>query len=256
MEMSVVGNFQAELVPREIRGFAVGSYQMAIVRSLHLAARHTADLQGLGGIIIGVVCNFTRNIGVDDGRDINLQWRIPMALYFVIPTIVACGTWFMPESPRWLASKGRIDEARDVLRRVRVNNSPEAIAAELGTIQTALASLQSGGSYADLFRGANRKSHLQVPGEVSLMDRTTHNDRMGRQYLCSIYGPILRLELWCSLLPQYRRIQPFCPDCQHFCVSPHSLPAIPSESLREADVQAHDDRRLDLDVHTRGIRSA
>lgn len=31
MEMSVVGNFQAELVPREVRGFAVGSYQLAIV---------------------------------------------------------------------------------------------------------------------------------------------------------------------------------------------------------------------------------
>ena len=38
MEMSVVGNFQAELVPREIRGFAVGSYQAAIV-SMILAAR-------------------------------------------------------------------------------------------------------------------------------------------------------------------------------------------------------------------------
>lgn len=147
MEMSVVGNFQAELVPREVRGFAVGSYQMAI---------------GMGGIIIGVVCNFTRNIGVNDDRSINLQWQIPMALYFVIPTIVACGTWFMPESPRWLASKGRMEEARASLQRVRVDKSVAAIDAELGNIQNVLHSLQSQGSYRDLFRGTNTRRTLIV----------------------------------------------------------------------------------------------
>lgn len=109
----------------------------------------------MGGIIIGVVCNFTRNIGVNDDRSINLQWQIPMALYFVIPTIVACGTWFMPESPRWLASKGRMEEARASLQRVRVDKSVAAIDAELGNIQNVLHSLQSQGSYRDLFRGTN-----------------------------------------------------------------------------------------------------
>jgi hypothetical protein len=121
----------------------------------------------MGGIIIGIVCNFTRDIGTGgDSRDTNLQWLIPMALYFMIPTIVLCGTPFIAESPRWLASKGRLDEARANLKRVRVDKSDEALDAEMSVIVGALeAEVSRGqGSYRDLFRGTNSPlfCHLQI----------------------------------------------------------------------------------------------
>ncbi|KAK5009960.1 hypothetical protein LTR28_012517 [Elasticomyces elasticus] len=49
------------------------------------------------------------------------QWRGPMALQMLFPFILICGLWWMPESPRWLLSKDRADEARAVVQRLHVN---------------------------------------------------------------------------------------------------------------------------------------
>lgn len=44
-----------------------------------------------GGMVIGWVCNGTSKI--HDDR----SWRIPLGLFFVIPTIIASLIWFIPE---------------------------------------------------------------------------------------------------------------------------------------------------------------
>ncbi|KAK5000699.1 hypothetical protein LTR66_000490 [Elasticomyces elasticus] len=49
------------------------------------------------------------------------QWRGPMALQMLFPFILICGLWWMPESPRWLLSKDRADEAWAVVQRLHVN---------------------------------------------------------------------------------------------------------------------------------------
>lgn len=43
------------------------------------------------------------------------SWRIPSILQAFFPCIQLLGLWFVPESPRWLASKGRLEEARAIL---------------------------------------------------------------------------------------------------------------------------------------------
>lgn len=43
------------------------------------------------------------------------SWRIPVILQAGYPVIQLCGFYLVPESPRWLVSKGRIDEAREFL---------------------------------------------------------------------------------------------------------------------------------------------
>ncbi|KAL1675416.1 general substrate transporter [Schizophyllum commune] len=42
-------------------------------------------------------------------------WRLPLILQVIPPSIVMACVWFCPESPRWLISRGREEEARQVL---------------------------------------------------------------------------------------------------------------------------------------------
>ncbi|KAJ5517004.1 Major facilitator superfamily domain general substrate transporter [Penicillium freii] len=43
------------------------------------------------------------------------SWRLPSLLQAICTVIIVSGIWLMPESPRWLISKGRYDEAMRVL---------------------------------------------------------------------------------------------------------------------------------------------
>ncbi|KAH8807734.1 general substrate transporter [Xylogone sp. PMI_703] len=66
MELSVVPIFQAEIVPREVRGLV------------------------LGGLIMSIICQATSSLEGDK------QWRIPFGLFLVIPSFVASAIWFIP----------------------------------------------------------------------------------------------------------------------------------------------------------------
>lgn len=46
------------------------------------------------------------------------QWRFPLSFQVVPGLIMACGIWFLSESPRWLCEKERYEEAQNVLTRL------------------------------------------------------------------------------------------------------------------------------------------
>ncbi|KAJ2927900.1 hypothetical protein H1R20_g9211, partial [Candolleomyces eurysporus] len=55
-------------------------------------------------------------ITVATGRNSStLSWRLPLALQIVPAAILAGFAWFLPESPRWLVSVGRNEEALKIL---------------------------------------------------------------------------------------------------------------------------------------------
>ena len=47
------------------------------------------------------------------------QWRGAMGLVMLFPAILLAGIYWMPESPRYLLSKGRVDEAWAIIHRLR-----------------------------------------------------------------------------------------------------------------------------------------
>ncbi|KAG7113381.1 High-affinity glucose transporter like protein [Verticillium longisporum] len=63
----------------------------------------------VGGTICGWVTFACRNIPSD------WSWRIPVLLHALIPLLALPGFLMSPESPRWLISVGRVDEAADLL---------------------------------------------------------------------------------------------------------------------------------------------
>ena len=155
MELAIIPLFQAELMPPPIRGFAVASYQLSIVSA---SVRRSADPQSIGVLLMSIVGHFTSTIPG------NNAWRIPFGLFYIAPAFVASLIWFIPESPRFLLSKGRDEEARRALKRIRVHNDEASIEEEISLIKLGLAALEQRKSsrYVELFRGTTRRRTLIV----------------------------------------------------------------------------------------------
>ena len=59
--------------------------------------------------------------------DSEWSWKIPCILQVAIPAYQTVMVWFVPESPRWLVSKGRTEEARQILMKYHGNGIEDEI---------------------------------------------------------------------------------------------------------------------------------
>jgi len=108
----------AELVPARVRGSLVAVNMLAIT----------------SGIVIAYL--------VDYAFSSSHAWRWMFGLA-ALPSIgLVIGMWWLPDSPRWLISRSKVDEARKVLKRARTTADVEP---EIKDIQHAMAQQGKGG---------------------------------------------------------------------------------------------------------------
>lgn len=126
----------AEIAPEKWRGRLGTLFQLGIVTGIFLTLFVNKVIQGMG----------------DEAWNIAMGWRWMLGME-VVPAIAFIALLFaVPESPRWLAQKGREAEARAVLTKV---DGPEHAEKELTAIREA--ARQEEGKFSELFHGPFRR---------------------------------------------------------------------------------------------------
>ena len=107
MSSFAVPLYIAEISPTNIRGTLVSMFQLMVT--------------------LGVLVSYLSDLFFADETDITC-WR-PMFYAGVLPALILLiGMIFMPESPRWLMSRGRREEAMNILNRIEGESNAEEVA--------------------------------------------------------------------------------------------------------------------------------
>lgn len=104
-------------------------------------------------ISLGYVLEAWINLGFFEQDNKPLQWRIPLAIPTVISIIPMAAVFSIPESPRWLVNKGRVEEARASLAHFKgVALDDHEVGTEISGIEIALEETgRSAAKMSDIF---------------------------------------------------------------------------------------------------------
>ncbi|KAI9491539.1 general substrate transporter [Zychaea mexicana] len=92
--------YQSELSPAHLRGRAITFQQFSIVTGIMVA------------FWIGYGCAYIPS---------DASWRVPLGIQLAPSVVLFFGCFILPYSPRWLASKGRYDEALETLAKLHAD---------------------------------------------------------------------------------------------------------------------------------------
>ncbi|KAG0530730.1 hypothetical protein BDA96_05G211800 [Sorghum bicolor] len=146
LAMSLGGSYSALMAARCIT--SLGSGFSVVVTSVYNAEISPASMRGFLSsfldmfITIGLLLSYVSNYAFA-GLPVHLGWRIMYAVGVVPPVLLAMGVLAMPESPRWLAMRGRDADARAVL--VRTSDTPAEADLRLDEIKHAVNERDSNG---------------------------------------------------------------------------------------------------------------
>ncbi|CCK69118.1 sugar porter family MFS transporter KNAG_0B06940 [Huiozyma naganishii CBS 8797] len=116
----------SEVSPKHVRGTLVSCYQLMITL----------------GIFLGYCTNYgTKNY------DNSVQWRVPLGLGFAWALFMIAAMFFVPESPRYLIEKGRMEDAkRSVSQSNKVSVDDPAVVSEVELLHAGIELERAAGS--------------------------------------------------------------------------------------------------------------
>jgi MFS family permease len=126
----------------------------------------------LGSVIAAWAC-----YGAYKQREGNWAWRIPSLVQAGPSVLQMFLVWFIPESPRWLIAKGRIEEARKILSKYHANNDDARdplVAFEVTQIQHALRmekDISKNTTYLTLFQTPGNRRRMRIVVALALFSQ-------------------------------------------------------------------------------------
>ncbi|KAF5573552.1 hexose transporter [Fusarium subglutinans] len=128
----------------------------------------------LGSVVSAWVTFATRNYVS------SWDWRLPSLLQILLPALAFPGFFMAPESPRWLVSKDRIEEARQVISKHHAGGDDTAQLVELETeeiINTIKAeqAAHSSSSYSDMFKTKGNRWRLLISVTLGIISQWSGN---------------------------------------------------------------------------------
>lgn len=144
-------------------------------------------------ISLGYLLEAWINLGffeVDNGL---IQWRLPLAIPCLISMVVMAAVFCIPESPRWLVNKSRVEEARASLSAFKqLSPDDPEISAEISGIELALEETgRSAAKIRDIFTMGKDKLFYRF----SLCIFLQFLQQMCGSNLISTYSTVSRLNL-------------------------------------------------------------
>jgi hypothetical protein len=110
----------------------------------------------------------------------NMAWRIPTILQLLIPAAALPGLIWAPESPRWLISNGRAEEAKTLLEKWHAGgsqNSPLVNYEVLEITETLRAETEAhdSASYAEMFKTPGNRHRLFISVSLGIFVQWSGN---------------------------------------------------------------------------------
>lgn len=144
------------IVARLVLGLGTGGYVATVPvwhAELSKPSKRGGDVVTAGFFIgLGIAFSLWIDFGLYFVHGSSVSWRLPLALQILLSLVVIGSIFLLPESPRWLMKKGRLEEARVVLAALE-DAMPESpsIDNDLTRIQSSLDHCRSA-SFWDIFK--------------------------------------------------------------------------------------------------------
>ncbi|KAL1979411.1 hypothetical protein VTN96DRAFT_6054 [Rasamsonia emersonii] len=149
-------------------GFITSSVPVWQAETSPASIRGTMVCSSLSFVLLGQLIAYWAEYGTSRYSS-SFSWRFPFALQAIIAIIVSLMLFFMPESPRWLFSHDRDEEAVQVLRCLSSSADETKVETEAEEIRAAIIyenSVQRG--WLDLFKEDNVRSRWRVALAIGL----------------------------------------------------------------------------------------